>query len=82
MQLLSDSPSLSKFKKPTTNEIKAHIVSQLRKYLTATIQFVQVSKERSHQRRALAQLSADQLKDIGVSRGDAINEASKPFWKP
>lgn len=33
------------------------------------------------QRRALLQLSDDQLKDIGISRADAIHEAGKPFWK-
>lgn len=36
---------------------------------------------RMRQRRELAQLSDFMLKDIGVSRMDAISEASKPFWK-
>ena len=35
---------------------------------------------RSRQRRQLRRLSDHQLKDIGISRGEAINEADKPFW--
>jgi len=38
--------------------------------------------ERSRQRKALTQLSPYLLKDIGISRSDAINEVQKPFWKP
>jgi uncharacterized protein YjiS (DUF1127 family) len=39
--------------------------------------------ERSRQRRALADLADDDhlLKDIGVSRQDALREAAKPFWR-
>lgn len=33
------------------------------------------------QRHALGQLTDEQLKDIGVSRVDALREASKPFWR-
>lgn len=36
---------------------------------------------RHKQRAALRELSAYQLKDIGLSRSDALNEVSKPFWK-
>jgi uncharacterized protein YjiS (DUF1127 family) len=36
---------------------------------------------RSQQRQALAQLDDDHLKDIGVTRQEAITEARKPFWK-
>ncbi|HSS65120.1 MAG TPA: DUF1127 domain-containing protein [Gammaproteobacteria bacterium] len=37
--------------------------------------------ERARQRRALAVLPDELLKDIGVSRADAMREAGKPFWK-
>lgn len=37
--------------------------------------------ERARQRRALAELPSELLKDIGVSRADAAREAGKPFWK-
>lgn len=37
--------------------------------------------ERARERRALAELPAELLKDIGVSRAEAMREAQKPFWK-
>jgi len=39
-------------------------------------------QERAAQRWALQQLDDHLLKDIGVSRADALREASKPFWRP
>ena len=35
---------------------------------------------RARSRRALAQLSDQQLEDIGISRGRASTEAARPFW--
>ena len=37
--------------------------------------------ERSAQRRALAALDDDRLRDIGRSRAEAQAEAAKPFWR-
>jgi len=37
--------------------------------------------ERSHQRKALLDLDARLLRDIGVTREQAEQEAGKPFWK-
>ncbi|WP_108880831.1 DUF1127 domain-containing protein [Anderseniella sp. Alg231-50] len=37
--------------------------------------------ERAKQRRQLSELNDRQLADIGVSRIDASNESSKPFWQ-
>ncbi|MCP5159182.1 MAG: DUF1127 domain-containing protein [Gammaproteobacteria bacterium] len=34
-----------------------------------------------HQRRALLALDEAMLKDIGISRTDALQEGSKPFWR-
>ena len=56
-------------------------LSNLRSSLAATIR---LWIARSHQRRHLGELAAwdDQiLKDIGVSRDDALREAAKPFWR-
>jgi len=36
---------------------------------------------RARQRRQLLALSEYALKDIGVTRSEAIMEANKPFWK-
>ncbi len=35
----------------------------------------------ARQRRMLAQMPDYLLKDIGVSRAEALHEANKPFWK-
>ncbi|MBN3561726.1 DUF1127 domain-containing protein [Aliamphritea spongicola] len=53
---------------------------------------VQSFKERVHcllkqwlhnwrSRRQLAQLDTAMLKDVGLSRADALAEADKPFWR-
>lgn len=46
------------------------MLGQLRKY-----------RELSKQRKLLAQLPDYLLKDMGITRADALNEASKKFWK-
>lgn len=38
--------------------------------------------ERSRQRRALMKLDDRMLRDIGIARSEAENEARKPFWCP
>jgi uncharacterized protein YjiS (DUF1127 family) len=37
---------------------------------------------RYRQRKLLRDLDDYMLKDIGISRADALKESSKPFWKP
>jgi uncharacterized protein YjiS (DUF1127 family) len=37
-------------------------------------------QELARQRRALLRLDDHMLKDIGVSRTDALREAERPFW--
>ena len=36
--------------------------------------------DRVRQRRALASLTVEALKDIGIDPADAMQEAAKPFW--
>jgi uncharacterized protein YjiS (DUF1127 family) len=36
---------------------------------------------RARQRRALMELSDHLLRDIGISRADALCEATRPFWR-
>jgi uncharacterized protein YjiS (DUF1127 family) len=36
---------------------------------------------RVHTRKALLRLTPDQLKDIGLSREQALEEGLKPFWR-
>ncbi|NQY81694.1 MAG: DUF1127 domain-containing protein [Alphaproteobacteria bacterium] len=42
---------------------------------------VAVYRERSVSRQCLATMSDKTLDDIGLSRWDALQESSKPFWK-
>lgn len=37
--------------------------------------------ERAAGRRQLLTLDDRMLRDIGISRADAVNEAGKPFWR-
>jgi len=46
--------------------------------------FIEVLKfwrQRSQERRHLAELEDHYLKDIGISRSEALAEAAKPFWQ-
>jgi uncharacterized protein YjiS (DUF1127 family) len=36
---------------------------------------------RLHTRRALLALTTDQLKDVGLTREQALEEGLKPFWR-
>ena len=54
-------------------------------YPAAMLRVVGTWIERSRSRRALrelAELDACRLADIGLSRQEALREASKPFWRP
>jgi len=44
------------------------------------VQTVALWIERSTQRRTLAALTVEALKDIGIDPADATAEAAKPFW--
>lgn len=37
--------------------------------------------DRHRQRRALREMDADQLHDLGLSRSAAMQEGRKPFWR-
>jgi len=45
------------------------------------LQLLNVWYQRAHQRQQLAELTDDELRDIGVSRSEARSEASKSFWE-
>lgn len=46
-----------------------------------TTKVIRVFFLRVHQRQQLLALSDHALKDIGLTRAEAMAEASKPFWK-
>jgi uncharacterized protein YjiS (DUF1127 family) len=45
------------------------------------LQSLRLWRQRANSRRALSQLSACQLDDIGIDRVSADIEARKPFWR-
>jgi uncharacterized protein YjiS (DUF1127 family) len=49
--------------------------------LTGLLAAVDAWIERHRQRNALLGLNDAMLKDIGISRADAVREGSKPFWQ-
>jgi uncharacterized protein YjiS (DUF1127 family) len=50
--------------------------------VTAVAAVVSSWLDRSRSRRALAAFDDHQLRDIGLSRGEAWRESSKCFWRP
>lgn len=44
------------------------------------IALIDLWRRRSHDRRRLMEMNDRELKDIGVTRYDAFQEARKPFW--
>jgi len=48
--------------------------------LTAALLWLVIALERQRTRRALASLSDEQLRDIGLTRAEARAESARPFW--
>jgi uncharacterized protein YjiS (DUF1127 family) len=53
-----------------------------RVHIGAALRLIATWIERSTQRAALAELDDHLLRDVGLSRREALHEAAKPFWKP
>jgi uncharacterized protein YjiS (DUF1127 family) len=56
---------------------QAALTSRVKECITLLARVI----DRQRQRRALLELDDHLLNDIGVSRGDAIAEGRKPFWR-
>jgi uncharacterized protein YjiS (DUF1127 family) len=50
-------------------------------FLTQLAETVHVWRERLRQRNELAQWTERDLHDVGLSRGDILQETEKPFWR-
>jgi len=50
--------------------------------LGAAVDRIYLWQERAAQRAHLASLDDHRLKDLGISRAEAVQEAAKPFWRP
>ena len=60
---------------------KANLKPRLLDLLKMLVSRVRHYRKVAYQRKMLAQMSDHMLKDIGITRADALNEANKPFWK-
>jgi uncharacterized protein YjiS (DUF1127 family) len=54
---------------------------RIRHALAAAVTTVFLWWRRSQERRLLASLDGRALKDMGISRTDALGEYEKPFWR-
>lgn len=52
-----------------------------RGFLVSAVEWIEATFERRRSRRALLEMTDDQLKDIGLSRSEAHEEAYRPAWK-
>jgi uncharacterized protein YjiS (DUF1127 family) len=48
---------------------------------TSIVSWLELQFERRRTRLSLAEMSEEQLKDIGLSRADAYREANKRIWR-
>ena len=58
-------------------DLRFQVPGVLRVVVTTVLRWREVRR----QRRALLTLSDELLKDIGISRADAMQEAGRPFWE-
>ena len=56
------------------------LLAAIRKPLAGMVETLLRWQELPVQRRKLLELDARMLKDIGISRADAVREAKRPFW--
>ena len=49
--------------------------------LTSMLTWLDERLERRRSRRALLEMSDEQLKDIGLSHADVHRETQRPFWR-
>ena len=58
----------------------ATIRRSLRAQFMAAANWISCQMERRRSRRALLEMTDDQLKDIGLSRGEAYSESTRRLW--
>lgn len=61
-------------------ERRRSLVQQLARQVERAITALLRWRELARQRRALLRMDDHMLKDIGLSRADALREAERPFW--
>lgn len=66
---------------PADLDVQANKQPRGRIWVRETIGLIDGWRQRYRQRRRLLSLPPEMLKDIGISRADAVREGSKPFWR-
>ena len=61
--------------------VAGHVVRSTIGFVTQALDWIGEAMERSRQRNDLARLDDRLLKDIGLTRYDALVEFHKPFWR-
>ncbi len=59
----------------------AHLFAALGKKIRNRTMWFGVRAQRLRQRRALSRLDDRLLRDIGLSRSEAMQEINRPFWR-
>ncbi|TNC07151.1 DUF1127 domain-containing protein [Methylobacterium terricola] len=57
-----------------------HLTAPRRRNPVSLIERLELWADRRRERRALLRCPDSLLKDVGLSRADALREAEKPFW--
>lgn len=57
-----------------------HLTAPRRRSATSLVERLELWADRRRERRALMRCPDGLLKDVGLSRTDALREAGKPFW--
>jgi uncharacterized protein YjiS (DUF1127 family) len=65
----------------STGRRRAGHLRRLVAALTKPLDWLDSRLEKRRSRQLLMELSEYQLKDIGLSRCDAVNEGQRPFWR-
>ena len=63
------------------NGRRGGVLAWLGSFAMAVTDLLYLWQQRLRDRDILRNMSTTQLKDIGLSRADALNEAEKPFWR-
>jgi uncharacterized protein YjiS (DUF1127 family) len=77
MLRIADAPLPSEWRQHATLPPRQDFWSEIRTGFAILLRWL----ERSRQRQDLDKLNDDQLRDIGLTRGDIRRECSKPFWR-
>jgi uncharacterized protein YjiS (DUF1127 family) len=66
---------------PRPEALARDLPAQTASWLRSAVDTIEIWAARTRSRRQLASFTPYQLKDIGLTKVDVIEEVSKPFWR-